>query len=105
MADIEKVINDLKARGIKLADIYGRMKLERGYFNGRRRSINEASRRGLAEDIIKEFPEFFQNYEIKNATEQHHIHRAKTGKMIEEEERMFFHHLDECSLCAQKFQK
>lgn len=37
--------------------------------------------------------------------EQHHIHRAKTGKMIEEEERMFFHHLDECSLCAQKFQK
>lgn len=73
MADIEKVINDLKARGIKLADIYGRMKLERGYFNGRRRSINEASRRGLAEDIIKEFPEFFQNYEIKNATEQNEI--------------------------------
>lgn len=73
MADIEKVINDLKARGIKLADIYGRMKLERGYFNGRRRSINEASRRGLAEDIIKEFPEFFQNYEIKSATEQNEI--------------------------------
>lgn len=36
--------------------------------------------------------------------DQHHIDRAKAKQMTIEEEEAFFHHIDQCSLCAQKME-
>lgn len=60
MHDIEKVIGTLKKRSVSIADIYGRLKMERGYFDGRRRSVNEYKRRELAKQVMEAFPEYFE---------------------------------------------
>lgn len=48
MGDIESVIDRLRQKGLSIADIYTKLGMERGFFDGRRRSINEFKRRELA---------------------------------------------------------
>lgn len=59
MGDIEGTIERLRQKGISLADIYGKLGMERGYFDGRRRSVNEYKRKELARQIIEAYPDYF----------------------------------------------
>ncbi len=59
--EIESVIDRLKKKGISLADIYGKLNMERGYFDGRRRSVNEFKRRELAKLVMGAFSEYFSD--------------------------------------------
>lgn len=68
MYDIEKVIETLKKRSVSIADIYERLKMERGYFDGRRRSVNEYKRRELAKQIVEAFPEYFEKENMVEET-------------------------------------
>lgn len=61
MADIESVIERLKQKGLSIADIYTKLGMERGYFDGRRRSINEYKRRELSKQIMDNFSEYFND--------------------------------------------
>lgn len=55
MADLEKILEHLKRKGISIADVYGRLEMERGYFDGRRRSVNADKRDELAKQILEAF--------------------------------------------------
>jgi len=64
MGDIEFVIDRLRQKGVSLATIYQRLNVERGYFDGRRRSVNEYKRRELAKQITEAFSEYFNDLNV-----------------------------------------
>ena len=59
MEDIENVIQHLKKKGLSIADIYNGLGVERGYFDGRRRSTNGHKRKELAKQVVDKFAEYF----------------------------------------------
>jgi len=59
MGDIESVIDRPRQKGLSIADIYTKLGMERGFFDGWRRSINGLKRRELAKQIAESFSEYF----------------------------------------------